>query len=199
MEDKRGTPRAVAAGSGRADQKAHTRAESSLNKAQVRKLISDERLIEDYVQLDIQLTPNGFDLTAGGIFSFCSSGRIDFSNQERQLAHCEEMSLQRIDPRDPSPEWWVLSKGVYKIKTNETVNLPDSIIACAFTRTSLLRMGVTTSHGVWDAGFEGKGEFLLNVENPRGVLIKKNARIAQLVFFPVSPTEQYQGIYRHLT
>ena len=67
----------------------------------------------------------------------------------------------------------------------------------AFSRTSLLRMGAFTQHGVWDAGFCGKGEFILCVENPKGIRIKQNARIAQLVFLKINPADKlYQGIYQ---
>ena len=59
-------------------------------------------------------------------------------------------------------------------------------------------MGAFTQNGVWDAGFKGKSEFILIVQNPKGVKIKENARIIQLVFFRVEETEEYNGIYKHL-
>ena len=59
-------------------------------------------------------------------------------------------------------------------------------------------MGVFTQHGVWDAGFKGKGEFILIVGNPFGVSIKQNARVAQLIFFNTEKTEEYKGIYKNL-
>lgn len=168
-----------------------------LNKKEIEQLIENQKLIEDYINLDKQLTPNGFDLTVGKIFDFTSSGRLDFSNKERVIPDEKELPSQKDNPQDKFG-WWHLGRGVYKIRTNEVVNLPNDLVALAFSRTSLLRMGAFTQHGVWDAGFSGRGEFILAVENPSGIRLKENARLAQLVFFRVEETEGYQGIYKNL-
>ncbi|MDD3296300.1 MAG: deoxyuridine 5'-triphosphate nucleotidohydrolase [Candidatus Omnitrophica bacterium] len=168
-----------------------------LNKKQISALIENKKLIENFIALDKQLTPNGFDLTAGGIFVFEGSGALDFSNSQRVVPAAKELKPMKDSVTD-SYGWWELPKGAYKVKTNETVNLPNDLTALAFTRTSLLRMGAFTQHGVWDAGFRGKGEFILIVENGAGVRIKENARLAQLVFFPVEETQGYSGVYKGL-
>lgn len=169
-----------------------------LNRNEIAKLIQEINLIEKYIDLETQLTPNGFDLTCAGISSFEVSGALDFSNKERKIPEGKEVLPQKENPQDKFG-WWKLSKGAYKIKTNEIVNLPDNLIALAFSRTSLLRMGAFTQHGVWDAGFKGKGEFVLVVENPSGIRIKENARVAQLIFVPINQTSQgYEGIYKNL-
>ncbi len=56
-----------------------------LNREEVKKLIEEKELIKGYFDLDVQLTPNGFDLTCGNIFSFEGRGALDFSNSEREL------------------------------------------------------------------------------------------------------------------
>ena len=52
-----------------------------------------------------------------------------------------------------------------------------------FPRSSLLRMGVHVPTAVWDAGYAGRGEGLLEVGNPHGVRLQRGARIVQLVLF----------------
>ena len=169
-----------------------------LNQQEIRKLIQENKLVEGYIDLDTQLTPNGFDLTAANIFEFKEQGALDFSNKERKIPECQEILAHKEKPEDKFG-WWHLVPGVYKIKTNEIVNLPRDLIALAFTRTSLLRMGVFTQHGAWDAGFKGKGEFILVVSNPQGLRFKQNARVAQLVFQRINLTGQgYNGIYQNL-
>jgi dUTP pyrophosphatase len=169
-----------------------------LNRNEIEKLIKEKKLIEGYINLDIQLTPNGFDLTCANIFRFNEQGALDFSNKERKIPSAREILPKKQNSKDKFG-WWNLKKGTYKIKTNETVNLPNNLIALAFSRTSLLRMGAFCQHGVWDAGFSGKGEFILVVDNPQGTKIKQNARLAQLIFLPINKTRQsYQGIYRGL-
>ncbi|MBN2482711.1 MAG: deoxyuridine 5'-triphosphate nucleotidohydrolase [Candidatus Omnitrophica bacterium] len=167
-----------------------------LNKEQIKKLIREDGLITGYVDLDVQLTPNGFDLTAGEIFVWTEGGSLDFSNSERIVPQGQEIAPQKKDPQDRFG-WWYLQKGVYKVRTNEKVNMPATLTALAFSRTSLLRMGAFTQNGVWDAGFKGKSEFILVVENEHGISLKENARLIQLIFLPIAETEQYNGIYQN--
>ncbi len=143
------------------------------------------------------MAPNGFDLTVGKIFEFESAGDIDFSNSERVVPQGKELIPEKIKQEDTCG-WWVLPQGAYKIRTNEAVNLPNNLAALGFTRTSLLRMGALTQNGVWDAGFKGKGEFILVVSNSKGINIKQNARVVQLIFIGLEETEEYQGIFKNL-
>ena len=168
-----------------------------LNKQEIKKLINEKKLIEDCIDLETQLTPNGFDLTAGKIYEFDAAGAVDFSNKERVVPDGKELVPEKKNGEDKFG-WWNLKTGAYKIRTNETVNLPNDLVAQAFTRTTLLRMGAFTQHGVWDAGFHGRGEFVLIVGNPLGIKVKQNARIAQLVFLPTKETEGYKGIYNNI-
>lgn len=168
-----------------------------LNKNEIKKLIEEDKLVEGYMSLDKQLTPNGIDLTVDKISKFKKAGSLDFSNKERMIPESEEITPVKKNKEDKYG-WWELQAGIYKIKTNEAVNLRNDLIALAFSRTSILRMGCFTSHGVWDAGFSGKGEFTLSVQNPEGVAIKQNARIAQLVFYKIGETEGYQGIFKDI-
>ena len=167
-----------------------------LNRQEIQRMIKQRGLITDYPNLDIQLTPNGFDLTVGGIFEFRGSGALDFSNKERVVPGTREIKAKKKKLKDKFG-WWHLKSGAYKIRTNETVNLPNNLIAVAFTRSSLLRMGAFTQTAFWDAGFKGKSEFILVVKNPGGLRLKQNARIIQLGFFRINPTNlKYQGVYQ---
>ncbi|MCD6522599.1 MAG: deoxyuridine 5'-triphosphate nucleotidohydrolase [Candidatus Diapherotrites archaeon] len=159
----------------------------------IRQMIdSNPPLIDNYISLKHQLQPNGFDLTAHEIYVFETAGRIDFSNKERQFPAVKPIVFNNM--------WAHLDPGVYKVKTNEYLNLPKDIIAIAQTRSSLLRMGAYTLHGVWDAGFHGKSEFSLVVMNPHGIDIKQNARVAQIVFIRLDKetVEEYKGIHKGL-
>jgi dUTP pyrophosphatase len=60
-------------------------------------------------------------------------------------------------------------------------------------------MGCHVPTAVWDAGYEGRGEGLLVVNNPAGLRLQRGARIAQLVVFRLNETalEGYAGQYQH--
>lgn len=168
-----------------------------LNREETLKLIKEQNLVENFINLEVQLTPNGFDLTVAGIFSFEGPGALDFSNKERELPVVSELSAEKKSPQDKFG-WWQLKKGAYKIRTNEVVSMPNDLSAFATPRSSLLRMGAYTQTAVWDAGFKGASEFMLVVENPAGLRIKQNARIAQLVFMRINETDKgYDGIYQN--
>ncbi len=166
-----------------------------LNGEEIRKLIEEKGIIKNYCNLDIQITPNGFDVTVEKIFEFDSSGALDFSNSERVIPKGKEVLFRKESPEDKYG-WWKLKKGAYKIRTNEIFDLPKDLMAISFSRSSLLRMGAFVQNGVWDAGFKGKSEMILVVENPKGIKLKENARITQVIFIEINKVKKgYQGIY----
>jgi len=169
-----------------------------LNGKEIKSLIKKKKLIEGFIDQDVQLTSNGFDLTAGKVFEFAGKGELDFSNLERVLPETKEVRAKKKTKIDKYG-WWNLKAGAYKIKTNESLNLPKNLTAVAFSRTSLLRMGAYVQTGVWDAGFKGKSEFVLRVENEKGIRVKQNARLAQIIFFRINEVKKgYSGIYKNL-
>lgn len=152
-------------------------------------------LVQDYIDLETQLTPNGFDFTVREIHRYKGRGKIDFSNSEREIPDTEKLEPAKQDKED-SYGWWDLESGVYKIVTNEIVDIPEDIVGFAYPRSSLLRMGATIENGVWDAGFKGRSSFMLVVENPEGVKVKENSRVNHIVFFETEEVEEgYQGVY----
>lgn len=166
-----------------------------LNREELQHLIEEENLITDYIDLETQLTPQGFDLTVDEIHRYKGKGSLDFSNSERKISETEKISVEKRNPGD-NYGWWKLEQGVYKIIMNEKVDIPNDLTALAFPRSSLLRMGCTIDNAVWDSGFKGTGSFMLTVQNPEGVEIKENARVNQLVFYPINETKEgYKGRY----
>ncbi len=158
-----------------------------LNAEEIRERIK-RGLIRDYIDLETQLQPNGFDCTLRSIKMLKSAGKIDFSNEERVLSESEEIEFD---------DWVHLRPGVYKAVLNEIVKLETDMIAIAKPRSSLLRCGVTVETAVWDAGYEGRSEVLIVVHNPSGVWLRRNARIIQLIFLKLClETTQYGGIYK---
>lgn len=185
-----------------------------LNEDQIRKLIKEKDLIQNYFDLDIQLTPNGFDVTVDKLFEFDEQGSLDFSNSEREVPEGKEIYPQKQSPpsgaggrnnTDSKSQtsqnkygWWELEPGAYKVKTNERFNIPHNLMGLAYPRSSLLRMGVFTQTAFWEAGFQGKAEFLLKVENPKGVRIKENARLTQVAFGEIMEVKEgYNGRYQN--
>lgn len=161
-----------------------------LNDKILRKLIEDQNLISNYLDLDKQLQPSGFDLSMESIEEYLDEGSVDFSNKERIIA-----KTRTIEPDEKG--WINLEKGVYKVVYNEIVKMPLNVAAIARTRSTLLRNGAEVGTAVWDPGYEGRSSSMLTVHNPYGMKLKKDARVAQLIFFETGDVEKgYRGIYQ---
>ena len=121
-----------------------------------------------------------------------TSGSIGISNRDRALPENSQLAFD-------SDGWLNLKSGPYLITFNEIVNLPRRIMALARPRSSLLRSGVAIHTAVWDAGYSGRSQALLVVHHPAGFRIQRNARVAQLVFFPLdaADTQGYAGRYQN--
>lgn len=153
------------------------------------------RLIEDMIDPEHQIQPNGVDLRVKKIEKFLSPGRIGFHNSDRELSEREELEFN-------DDGWLFLEPDAYKIGFNEILTLPLDSLAIAAPRSTLLRCGVTIETAIWDAGYRGRSESLLVVLNKNGYYIRKNARILQLVFIKLGTgtenlmREGYSGRYQ---
>lgn len=155
---------------------------------EIRELISRRDLIQNFIDLDTQITPNGFDMTVREVHSIISEGAVDFSNEKRRLSETEKIDF--ID------DYVSLKKGAYKIVYNEIVNIPPNLMALGRPRSTLLRCGANVGTAVWDRGYSGRSESLLTVENSNGIRIFKDARVLQLIFMRTLTDESlYKGIF----
>ncbi len=155
---------------------------------EIRKRIEKDGLIRDYVNLETQLQPNGFDCTLKYVARIKSAGKVDFDNTERVISEVEMIPFEN--------DWVYLQKGVYRATLNEVIKIGNDLCAIAYPRSSLIRCGVDVLTAVWDAGYEGRSEVGIVVHNENGVWLKRNARIIQLVFVKLtSRTRSYKGIF----
>ena len=162
-----------------------------LSKQDIHRLLKQQPpLIEDYINLEEQGQPNGFDLTLREVALLQSSGKIATSDNQRVVSDLAPLVFDGLGFID-------LVAGAYIITYNEIVHLPKNVMALARPRSSLLRCGVTVNTAVWDAGYSGRSQSLMVVYNPQGFRLQRNARIVQLVFLQLTQeTEGYQGAYQ---
>lgn len=156
-----------------------------LGKERILELIKNQGLIEDYIDLEAQLQPCGFDLTVDKVLKPKGPGTLAFDNSERILPDYEDITQDEME----------LCQGHYIVQLNETVALPKDIAAFVLPRSSLMRMGCTLVSALWDPGYRGKGRLLLIV-GPMGLRLKRNARIGQMIFFEARGSSLYNGSYQ---
>lgn len=166
---------------------------SFLSDAEIRELMSQNLpLAENYIDLEMQIQPNGFEMTVSEIYAMEGAGAVDFDNSGRKTPVKHLLAFG-------ADGWIHLLPGAYSVVLNETVHIPKNIAAIAYHRSSLTRSGVVLGTAVWDAGYSGRSECLLLVHNPAGFDIQKNARIMQLLFFRLGTDTDhlYSGIYQY--
>lgn len=153
-----------------------------------------------------QTQPCGIDLTLKRVLQWSSSGTIDFDNTLRQTAKTVEIPFE---PRSTAGsgsttgvphEYVPLSRGSYLIEFNEVVDMPLDLMGQILVRSSLFRSGVLLSAGVMDSGYKGAIGGLLQVVNPYGVDLVRDAKLAQMVFHQMTePADAYNGTYQGRT
>ncbi|MFA5108818.1 MAG: deoxyuridine 5'-triphosphate nucleotidohydrolase [Candidatus Micrarchaeia archaeon] len=138
-----------------------------------------------------QYQPAGVDLSLQSVWEFETDGEIDGDNSKRRLAKAKQILWDDEKPIK-------LKAGAYKIVFNEIVSIPPDAAAIARSRSSVLRCGASVQTAVWDPGYKGRSEALLVVSNPHGLLVHKNAKVAQLVFIRLEKkaASTYSGKYQ---
>ncbi|MCK9429770.1 MAG: deoxyuridine 5'-triphosphate nucleotidohydrolase [Candidatus Omnitrophica bacterium] len=161
----------------------------------IKELIVEQSMICGFRNLEIQLQPNGFDLTIN-IHSltqmntgfFAPVPEVDFDNSNRKLP---KLMRELVSEKDTCLG---LTEGVYGFEFNEFLNLPNNIMAECKPRSTMLRCFCDVKNSYWDRGFSGKSFGLLVVYNH--CVIHENARIAQMKFEMLEDDGNvYNGIY----
>jgi dUTP pyrophosphatase len=131
-----------------------------------------------------QVQPNGVDLTLGAVYEQVSPGRIERG----------EKTVGERSERTPDDNYYALDPGGYVVEYGERVVIPEDHVGFLLPRSSLLRNSCTIDTAVWDAGYDGRGEGLLEVHHP--VELERGARIAQLVLADAAHEGVYDGSYQ---
>ncbi|KAJ9395115.1 hypothetical protein DTO282F9_7924 [Paecilomyces variotii] len=156
--------------------------------------IVTRQLVRNLRHVAQQQQPCGVDLTLRQVSEWTSAATIDFDNTKRQAARTSSL------PFDNASQAVTLQPGAYLIDFNETVQIPLNCMGSVFPRSSLWRSGVGIAAGVVDAGYKGAMGALMEVKNPNGVVLYRNAKLAQIVFEELGETvEGYNGIYQFST
>jgi deoxycytidine triphosphate deaminase len=151
---------------------------------------------------DEQVQPNGVDLTLEAVFRQREPGRITTDGKsvgerhrllEGPLADPEGEAGDEQDGGD-GRTGYRLPPGGYVARYAEVIAIPEGHVGFVYPRSSLMRNSCMLNTAVWDAGYEGQGEGLLQVHHD--VEIEAGARIAQLVLAEAEHTGSYDGDYQ---
>jgi len=131
-----------------------------------------------------QVQPNGVDLRLGAVFEQTTAGRI--GRDGKTIGDRREV--------EPDDGVYRLEPGGYVVQYADRVHIPEEHVGFLYPRSSLLRNSCMLETAVWDAGYEGRGEGLLEVYHE--VELERDARIAQLVLAEANHESEYDGSYQ---
>ncbi|MFB6114277.1 MAG: deoxyuridine 5'-triphosphate nucleotidohydrolase [Halodesulfurarchaeum sp.] len=149
---------------------------------------------------EAQIQPNGVDLRVDTIFEQQTPGRL--SKEGTEIGDRTEVDPERVVPDGTDPgdaessgvDIYTLDRGGYIVQYEDPVTIPEEHIGFVLPRSSLMRNSCMLNTAVWDAGYSGRGEGLLQVHHP--VEIERGARIAQLVFAEADHEGLYDGSFQ---
>ncbi|MWG36660.1 deoxyuridine 5'-triphosphate nucleotidohydrolase [Halomarina oriensis] len=151
-----------------------------------------------------QIQPNGLDLTLDAVFEQTEPGRIERGGKRigdrRRVAALDGLDEEsESEPRSdgdhgPDESLYRLSPGTYVVRYEQTIRVPEEHVGFVYPRSSLLRNSAMLNTAVWDAGYEGRGEGLLQVGHE--LELEAGVRIAQLVFARADHEGTYDGDYQ---
>jgi dUTP pyrophosphatase len=131
-----------------------------------------------------QIQPNGVDLTLQAVFEQTDPGYI--GRDGKTLGGRRE-----VDAEDGC---YRLTPGGYVVGYAERIAVPEGHVGFLYPRSSLLRNSCMLNTAVWDAGYEGRGEGLLQAHH--AVELERGARIGQLVLAEAAHDGTYEGSYQ---
>jgi dCTP deaminase len=148
-----------------------------------------------YIPYDrVYLNPASVDMTLSGSLRVPSDSRT-IDTQQVEPGHTHEAAFS---------EGYLLYPGKFVLAcTNESVHIPDNMVARVEGKSSLGRLGLAVhiTAGFIDPGFQGQVTLEIANLSPWSIVLHKNMRIAQIAFSmlsghaerPYSQTGRYQG------
>lgn len=151
------------------------------------KEIINEGLLTNWIVEGVQ--QQGVDVRIDKVWRLKSDGFIT-----TEKTHLPDREL--VEPIDGV---YSLDPGYYEFSMVEGCNIKPNVCMYLKHRSSLIRCGVAVYSGQFDAGFStnSMGAFM-EVKNPAGVRIERNARVAQTIFTRTNSVENlYDGQWQN--
>ena len=153
-------------------------------------LVKEKKLVENLCDRELKEPEGtGFDLRLGEIFRIKGNGFLG----ETERRTCDIESIEKYEEGKKKPV--VIKPGdFYLIKTIETVNIPDDLVAFFKPRTTMQRMGIFLRSSQASPGYSGELTFAIKNEGPCEVEVEMGARVAHVLFARVDgKTHLYRG------
>ena len=161
---------------------------------QLLQLVKEEKLIEHLSERELTNPEGaGFDLRLGEVFKINGDaflGETERKTPEIKLVVSYSEKEKRSITFHPGD--------FYLVKTIESFNMPQHLIANFLPRTTTFRSGLFLRTGTVQSGYKGQVTFGMKNEGPCEVTIEMGARFAHVQFHEVKGGgSMYRGQWQH--
>jgi len=154
------------------------------------KLVKEKKLVENLSERELKNPEGaGFDLRIGELYKISGKGFLGVGERETPkmelIARYEEGKTQKVV---------LLSQIYYAMKTIESVNMPDNLLAIMTPRSTLFRSGLYIFGGQTPPGY--KGGLTMGIYNFRNEVfeLEMGSRVVHIMFFEVKgESNLYRG------
>lgn len=168
--------------------------------------IWDNIIIADEVNTTKQyakMAQCGVDLSVRSVSKFNTAGYV---LKDKTFAS-STLKIEKenfIAPNGKEIIGYYLTPGTYELELNEGCKLGPNDTAMIVVRSSLNRGATAAYSGLYDPGFDTQNNdevlpmhLRITVDNPNGLYLEENARVAQIVIFENENTKIYDGQWAH--
>lgn len=149
-------------------------------------------LFPDQIIPEKNIQPNGIDFNLDRVFKLVQTPGIVPSLSEEGKTF---FNLQEILP--DSEDYFVFEPNVvYDCSSVQHVTIDEGVASILLIRSTLNRLGMVLSAGLYDTGFNGAIGFTL-CSRVGPVRIKKGTRVGQIVTWAAVNNGMYSGGYNH--
>lgn len=112
------------------------------------------------------------------------------------LVPCAHTKIAQVGIDLTISESVILPHGMSKnVLLNETLHLPEDVFATFTHRSTYNRQGVLITGSIYDPSYEGVAGCTIYNLSGKELVIERNTRIGQMLFFMAQAATQYDGQY----
>lgn len=145
-----------------------------------------------------RIQPNGVDIGIAKLWRV--NGRAVFKGDDYDKPDRTPVYRQTVPAKDVG-RCYCPVPGSYIVKYDVKVEIPDGYVGHVYPRSRLMRSGINLVTALWDQGYEGVGEGLLQIpDGVKRVTIPADMPVAQMTFQPAdSSVSSYDGTHQQET
>lgn len=159
---------------------------------ELQKMVADNQLVENLCDRELNNPEGtGYDLRLGAVYEI--SGKTYLGQEKRSGVDSKAL----VEYKEDKLQTFTFKPGTYHlIKTIETVNLPEDVLAQFYPRSTFYRSGLHIFSGNASPGYSGELTFGIANLGQCEMEVELGARVSHVVFFRTDAANSYRGQWK---